>query len=146
MEIEKAVETADAVIVCLSKNSVTKDGYVQRELKYILDIALEKPEGTIFIIPSRLDDCQVPRQIRGWQWVDFFPKSNWEFGYQKVIKSLEKRILNLIKISKGDEMLSDGSRLEWIQKNVIRVGKGKISETDYKIRNEKSDEGKKKNY
>ena len=38
MEIEKAVETADAVIVCLSKNSVTKDGYVQRELKYILDI------------------------------------------------------------------------------------------------------------
>ena len=32
MEIEKAVEAADAVIVCLSNNSVTKEGYVQKEL------------------------------------------------------------------------------------------------------------------
>jgi hypothetical protein len=31
MEIEKAVEAADAIIVCLTKNSINKEGYVQRE-------------------------------------------------------------------------------------------------------------------
>ena len=33
MEIEKAVETADAVIVCLSSNSLSKEGYVQKEVR-----------------------------------------------------------------------------------------------------------------
>ena len=46
MEIEKAVEAADVVIVCLSNTSVSKEGYIQREFKFALDIALEKPEGS----------------------------------------------------------------------------------------------------
>ena len=29
MEIEKAVETADSIIVCLSKGSITKEGYIR---------------------------------------------------------------------------------------------------------------------
>ena len=75
MEIEKAVEAADAVIVCLSNNSVTKEGYIQKELRKVLDVADEKPEGTIFIIPVRLDDCPVPRRLKKWQYVDYFPDS-----------------------------------------------------------------------
>ncbi len=65
-EIEKAVETADVVIVCLSKSSVTKEGYVQKELRKILDVADEKPEGTIFVIPLRLDECLVPQRLKSW--------------------------------------------------------------------------------
>ena len=73
MEIEKAVEAADVVIVCLSSNSVTKEGYVQKELRKALDVSDEKPDGTIFIIPVRLDDIQIPRRLKKWQYVDFFP-------------------------------------------------------------------------
>src|SRR2546429_696738 len=46
LEIRKAVRAADAVIVCASRSSITKRGYVQKEIKYILDIADEQPEGT----------------------------------------------------------------------------------------------------
>jgi hypothetical protein len=42
MEIERTVKAADAVIVCLSNNSVSEEGSKQRELKFALDIALEK--------------------------------------------------------------------------------------------------------
>jgi hypothetical protein len=42
LEIEKAVETSDAVIVCLSSTSIAKEGYVQRELRQVLTVALEK--------------------------------------------------------------------------------------------------------
>jgi len=52
IEIEKAVEQADVVIVCLSNKSVDKEGYVQKELRFVLNIADEKPEGTIFVVPS----------------------------------------------------------------------------------------------
>ena len=48
MEIEEAVETSDAVIVFLSNTSISKEGYIQRELKFVLDIAFEKPDETIF--------------------------------------------------------------------------------------------------
>ena len=48
IEIPKAVREADAVIICLSKSSITKGGYVQKEIKDALDIAQEKPDNTIF--------------------------------------------------------------------------------------------------
>src|SRR5574341_78429 len=72
MEIEKAVEATDAVIVFLSKNSITKEGYVQKELRRILDKADEKPAGTIFIIPLRLENCEPPRRLSIWQYIDYF--------------------------------------------------------------------------
>jgi hypothetical protein len=91
LEIEKTVETADAVIVCLSNNSVTKEGYVQRELRFVLDIALEKPEGTIFIIPLRLDNCESPRRLRLWQYVDYFPESQKDKAFGRLVESLSLR-------------------------------------------------------
>ena len=71
-EIRQAVRTSDAVVVCLSESSITKEGYVQKEIKLALDVAEEKPEGTIFLIPARLEDCKVPNRLDGWQWVDLF--------------------------------------------------------------------------
>jgi DNA-binding CsgD family transcriptional regulator len=90
MEIEKAVEATDAVIVCLSNNSVSKEGYIQRELRFVLGIADYKPEGTIFIIPIRLDDSLIPRRLRMFHHADFFPEEQREFTYKRILKSLEK--------------------------------------------------------
>lgn len=53
LEIRKTVRNTDVVIVCLSNSSVTKSGYVQKEIRFALDVADEKPEGTIFIVPVR---------------------------------------------------------------------------------------------
>jgi len=95
IEIEKAVEQADVVVVCLSNKSVDKEGYVQKELRFVLNIADEKPEGTIFVVPLRLDDCTVPRRIRAWQYVDYFPKNNQTWAYQRLIESLKLRTTKL---------------------------------------------------
>lgn len=102
MEIEKAVEDADAIIVCLSNKSVTKEGYIQRELKFALDIALEKPEGTIFIIPLRLDDCVPPRRLRAWQYVDYYPLARRELAYSRLLKALTLKTNSLNQTSKEE--------------------------------------------
>jgi hypothetical protein len=69
-EIPKAVRNSDVVIVCLSAQSVNKEGYVQKEVRIALDVADEKPEGTIFIIPARLENCNLPERISQFQCVD----------------------------------------------------------------------------
>lgn len=91
LEIERAVESADTVIVCLSSNSVTKEGYVQREMRFVLDIALEKPDGVMFIIPLRLEECQPPRRLRSWQYVDYFPTASKDKAFDRILGSLASR-------------------------------------------------------
>jgi formylglycine-generating enzyme required for sulfatase activity len=90
MEIEKAVESADAIIVCLSKGSITKEGYVQRELRIVLDYADYKPEGTLYLMPVRLEECDPPRRLRPWQYADYF-EGNRDRGLQRLLISLKRR-------------------------------------------------------
>lgn len=91
LEIEKAVESSDAVIVCVSSVSVAKEGYIQRELRQVLDIALEKLDGAIFVIPIRLDECEPPRQLRDRQFLDYFPESRRTAAFDKLKASLKIR-------------------------------------------------------
>ena len=89
-EIEKAVEAADMILVCLSKGSTTKDGYVQREIRVALDYANYKPEGTLYVIPVRLEECEPPRRLRTWQYADYF-EGYRERGFQRLLVSLKRR-------------------------------------------------------
>ena len=97
MEISKAVKNADVVIICLSKNSITKEGYVQSEINFALDVAYEKPEDTIFLIPAKFEDCDVPNRLADWQWVNLFSnrESLDEIGYSKLQRSLSIRAENI---------------------------------------------------
>ena len=113
LEIEKALESTDVVIVCLSSNSVTKEGYVQKELKKILDIAEEKPDGTIFLVPLRLDDCSLPHRLKNWQYEDYFPSGKQFDSYKRILRSLMMRAesvgFDLAKISSLSELDIDGN-------------------------------------
>ncbi|MEK7404874.1 MAG: SUMF1/EgtB/PvdO family nonheme iron enzyme [Acidobacteriota bacterium] len=91
LEIPKAVRQADIVVVCLSNSSITKEGYVQKEIKFALDAADEKPEGTIFLIPARLEDCRVPERLSEWQWVDLHE----DRSYEKLRAALKLRAAGL---------------------------------------------------
>ncbi len=95
LEIEKAVEAADAILVCLSNNSITREGYVQRELRIVLDYADYKPEGTLYIIPVRLEECEPPRRLRPWQYANYFPKEDRDKAYQRLLVSLRMRATGL---------------------------------------------------
>lgn len=79
VEIPKAVRNSDVVIVFLTSHSLTKEGFVQKEIRIALDTAEEKPDGTIFIIPARLEICEVPDRLSKFQWVDLFEKDGYDF-------------------------------------------------------------------
>ncbi len=85
-EIERALQKSDVVVVCLSRNSVSKTGFVQKEIKLALDAADLRPPGTIFIIPARLEECEVPERLMHLQWVNLFEKG----GHKKLLAALNK--------------------------------------------------------
>jgi hypothetical protein len=85
---EIAVLNTDIAIICLTKNSKTKEGYLQREFRIVLDILIEKPEGSICIIPLKLEDCELPRQLANWQSVDYYPSYGPGNGYMKLLETL----------------------------------------------------------
>ena len=60
VEIAKSIRESDIFIACLSQASVRKQGYVQREFRSALATYAEKPPGSIYLIPLKLDDCEIP--------------------------------------------------------------------------------------
>jgi hypothetical protein len=89
MEIERAVEKSDIVLVCLSKKSITKAGFVQKEIKFALDIADRQPERSIFIVPLRLEECNLPERLKKWQAIESYKKD----GYSRLKKALNRRAI-----------------------------------------------------
>ena len=83
--IPKAIKAADLFIACLSSNSVSKEGVLQREIKTALDKQQEKLDGNIFIIPVRLEDVSLPDALGEYQWVDLFDSNGWPQLRQAIV-------------------------------------------------------------
>ena len=86
LEIRKAVREADVVVVCLSKH-FKQAGFRQKEVKLALETAMEQPEGEIFIVPARLEECDTLESLRKWHQVDLFE----EDGYEMLMRALRTR-------------------------------------------------------
>jgi hypothetical protein len=94
LETEKAVDAAELAIVCISKSSTTQQGLVQKELRLIWDAAQNMPQGTIFIIPLKLEECEPPYLLHSLRFADYFEKDR-EKGYQRLLVSLRMRASGL---------------------------------------------------
>ncbi len=91
-EIKKIISNPyNLVVVCLSAQSVTKRGVVQREIKRALDVLEEMPEDTIYLIPARLEDCRVPDRLSDLHWVNLFEADGFEKLRQALDSELSKR-------------------------------------------------------
>lgn len=89
----RKIEESDIVIACLSKNYVSRGDYAPRfELRLAQDLL--RPENEIFIIPLRLEDCEILDVLRKYHYIDFYKND----GYEKLTKSLEARRGQLARI------------------------------------------------
>jgi hypothetical protein len=85
--IKKAIRDSRYFIALLSSNSVSRKGFVNKEITEALELLDEYPESDVFLIPVRLDECQPSHQkLSDLHWVDMFP--SWEKGLAKILGSL----------------------------------------------------------
>jgi hypothetical protein len=94
--IGRAIRQADFMLVFISRHSVSKRGFIQREIRAALSVLSEMPEGQIFLIPVRLDESEPPESLRHIQWVDLFDKDSWN----KLLTALSKK-----QASKSEDIL-----------------------------------------
>ena len=82
-----ALRHSSNCIAVISRNSVSKKGYVQRELREAIEILAEYPPDGIFLIPVRADGSK-PRheRLRDLNWVDLFP--DYEQGMGRILQAL----------------------------------------------------------
>jgi len=75
--IQEAIRRSDFFLACLSKNSVDKRGWIQREIREALDILQGMLDSDIYLIPVRLEACEVLERLRDFQWVNLFEENGW---------------------------------------------------------------------
>jgi hypothetical protein len=68
-EIREAIANSHVLVLFLTENSSEKPGYIDQELLVAIDSAEERPEGTIRILPIRLDDASIPQRVAHLQWL-----------------------------------------------------------------------------
>jgi len=84
LKTEEGIDISDYVIVFLSKNSVGKTGYIQKEITMVLDKYELMPEGKRYIIPFLLDDCTPPRKFKDIHWLNV-ENNQW---YDQLIRAI----------------------------------------------------------
>lgn len=85
-QIEKALYNSHIVIACESTAS-QKIGYWNRQTRMAKDISYERPEGSIYVIPLRFDECEMSIHTRGVQHLDMFGDKKEE-SYVRLIEAL----------------------------------------------------------
>ncbi len=93
--IQRAIDAADFVIVCLSPHAASKRGIVQREQKRALDYAEGMLDDDIYLIPLRLAECDTPERLGKYQWVDYFRPDGWERLLAGLRIGIERRGLRM---------------------------------------------------
>jgi len=89
--IQDAIERSDFFLACLSENSVDKRGILQKEIKSALDAWEGMLEGDIYLIPVRLEPCDVPNRLSGFQWVDLFEDGGWVKLKEAILEGTRRR-------------------------------------------------------
>ncbi len=84
--IRKGIKNSRDFIPLFSSKSVEKIGYIQKEFKYAIDNYDQFPESEIYLIPARLDNCNIPfEKLVDIQYVDLFP--DWNKGITQILES-----------------------------------------------------------
>jgi predicted butyrate kinase (DUF1464 family) len=90
-EIHRAIHNCDVVIACLSKQFNKQGGFRHEELRIALERANARDADQIFIIPARLELCDLPDSLRRWQRVDLFKPD----GYKQLVRALQEQVLSV---------------------------------------------------
>lgn len=112
--ILEAIKKSRFFIACISGNSITKDGYVQKELRYALSILEQKSPDSIYFIPALIENVQIPNitvntiNLSDYQAARIYDQS----GLEKLIKTLQKQVDIIVQIKSTEKPIFDSIRRE----------------------------------
>lgn len=106
-EIPRIIKTSAFVLIFFSEKSASKRGYVQKEFELALQTLQEIPERQIYIIPVRLNNCQIPQRFSHLHYCDLFEKG----GTDRVIETIKTQFRVLSHKSSVELPLADKKKI-----------------------------------
>lgn len=129
-KIKDAIRDARAIVFLASNSSVNKRGYIQKEVKEILEKVKEFPTGDISVIIVRLEAVSLrDEEFRERQWIDLFPDLNK--GYTSLLAALRTNELEELKRIEQQEITSDKKAFAEKMQNKLTNEKIKKSNETY---------------
>jgi hypothetical protein len=87
-KIDEAIKSSDFVLLCFSQNSISKKGFVTKEIDAALKRYYENEgRSPTFLIPIKLDESSIPVQLSMFQYVDLTSKLGWD----SLIKTIKEK-------------------------------------------------------
>jgi D-arabinose 5-phosphate isomerase GutQ len=111
--ISKAIEQSDYFLALFSKDAMNKKGYFHKEIKIALEHMKKLPPRDVFIIPVRLDECEISYyELQSINHIDLFP--SYDEGFDNILSALKskdaKPVINAVlkerKSTEYDEFIS----------------------------------------
>jgi hypothetical protein len=97
LAISRGIRDSRYFMPLISQRSVSKEGYVQKELREAIELLDQKPENQIYVIPVRLDrTLPLHPRLERFNWINLF------LGYDEGLV----RILRVVAPGQA-------ARLEW---------------------------------
>lgn len=85
LAISRGIRDSRYFLMLISARSVSKQGYVQKEIRDALEIWDEKPENEIYVLPVRLDrSMPLHPRIQRSNWIDLF--HGYEEGLLRILR------------------------------------------------------------
>ena len=85
--IRNAIRSSRYFLALMSAASTAKRGFIQKELRYALEVLEEYPDEEIYLLPVRLDECLPTHdRLRDLNWTDLFP--SWGDGMARILRVL----------------------------------------------------------
>jgi tetratricopeptide (TPR) repeat protein len=131
--IRRAIRRSDFFLACLSANSVNKGVWIQREIRDALAIWQEKLEDDIYLLPVRLEDCEAPESLRGFQWVDLFEEDGWTRLLAALKVGLERRA-EVIKPAGPERLYENKQAIVTRMRGLIAQQRDNYSEAERNLR------------
>ncbi|NIF03964.1 toll/interleukin-1 receptor domain-containing protein [Chryseobacterium sp. Tr-659] len=93
--IEDEIKTTKILLLIISRKSSERRGFIHKEQHYAIETAKFIPGGQIYIIPTMLGECDIPRHLKQYHIANLAE----EDGIIKLIKSLEIGLCKSFEIS-----------------------------------------------
>lgn len=123
--IKRAIQDSDFFVACLSEIAVRKRSYIRREIRGAVARREEMLEHDIYLIPVRLEECDVPEELRAHQWLDLFKPNGWERLVKALRVGRERRGKTLpgpVSQAQNTFPTSDGSQTQQSQADRQEIG------------------------
>ncbi len=89
-EARRTMAGVDAIIVCLSSASSGETDRLGQDIEFALNIADQQAGNTLYRIPLKLEDCDIPQRLQRLQPVRLYE----EQGYSKLVAALRRLTTN----------------------------------------------------